>query len=81
MMAFMHAVFNPSFNASARPWRRRVTAPAMCWRLPAIVTLNRRLTRRQEKLNRDRRLVLLSDPVTMARLTIRVVRSGSILRG
>ncbi len=40
---FMHAVFNPSFNAPGNGnGYRASTVPVRCWRLPAIVTLNRR---------------------------------------
>lgn len=40
---FMHAVFNPSFNALATAMaRRHVTATVKFWISPANVTLNRR---------------------------------------
>ncbi len=35
---FMHAVFNPSFNALVLQWRPRVTAPVRCWKSPVITS-------------------------------------------
>jgi membrane glycosyltransferase len=39
---FMHAVFNPSFNALATAMATRVTVTVIFWRSPASVTLSRR---------------------------------------
>lgn len=52
-------------------WRRRVTAPAVL-EIARDRHVEQALNETPEKLNRDRRLVLLSDPVTMARLHYRV---------
>lgn len=54
-----------------RQWRPRVTAPAVL-EIARDRHVEQALNETPEKLNRDRRLVLLSDPVTMARLHYRV---------
>ncbi|ECI7114392.1 glucans biosynthesis glucosyltransferase MdoH [Salmonella enterica] len=69
---FMHAVFNPSLNALATAM---ATARHRASKVLEIVRdrhVEQALNETPEKLNRDRRLVLLSDPVTMARLHYRV---------
>lgn len=55
-------------------WRPRVTAPAGA-EIARDRHVEQALNETPEKLNRDRRLVLLSDPVTMARLHFRVWNS------
>ena len=69
---FMHAVFNPSFNALATAM---ATARHRHGRILDIARerhVEQALNETPDKLNRDRRLVLLSDPVTMSRLHYRV---------
>jgi membrane glycosyltransferase len=61
-----------------RQWRRRVTASQVL-EIARDRHVEQALNETPEKLNRDRRLVLLSDPVTMARLHYRVGRAGEIL--
>ncbi len=39
---FMHAVFNPSFNALATAMATARHRASQCWRSPAIATLSRR---------------------------------------
>ncbi len=69
---FMHALFHPSFNALA-------TALATSRHLKSDLLdhardrrVERALSEAPAKLSRDERLVLLSDPVTLARLHYRL---------
>ncbi len=77
----MHAVVSTS---SLSRWRDRDILPRVT--VPSVLEIARDRRVEQvaqnetpEKLNRDRRLVLLSDPVTMARLHYRVRNAREIL--
>ncbi len=78
---FMHAVFNPSLAPSPPQWPLRATVRRHILReSPASAMSSSALNETPDKLNRDRRLVLLSDPVTMSRLhTSRMGRAGETL--
>ena len=69
---FMHAVFNPSFNALATAMATARHRASKVLEIARDRHVEQALNETPEKLNRDRRLVLLSDPVTMARLHYRV---------
>jgi len=69
---FMHAVFNPSFNALATAMATARHRKGPILEIARDRHVEQALNETPEKLNRDRRLVLLSDPVTMARLHYRV---------
>jgi len=69
---FMHAVFNPSFNALATAMATARHRASQVLEIARDRHVEQALNEPPEKLNRDRRLVLLSDPVTMARLHYRV---------
>jgi membrane glycosyltransferase len=69
---FMHAVFNPSFNALATAMATARHRASQVLEIARDRHVEQALNETPEKLNRDRRLVLLSDPVTMARLHYRV---------
>lgn len=70
----MHAVFNPSFNALATLTAHGVTAGHIL-DIARERHVEQALNETPDKLNRDRRLVLLNDPVTMSRLHCRVWRA------
>ena len=72
---FMHAVFNPSFNALATAMATARHRASNVLEIARDRHVEQALNETPEKLNRDRRLVLLSDPVTMARLHYRVWNS------
>lgn len=72
---FMHAVFNPSFNATAMAMATARHRASKVLEIARDRHVEQALNETPEKLNRDRRLVLLSDPVTMARLHFRVWNS------
>ena len=72
---FMHAVFNPSFNALATAMATARHRASHVLEIARDRHVEQALNETPEKLNRDRRLVLLSDPVTMARLHYRVWNS------
>lgn len=72
---FMHAVFNPSFNALATAMATARHRVSNVLEIARDRHVEQALNETPEKLNRDRRLVLLSDPVTMARLHYRVWNS------
>lgn len=67
---FMHAVFNPSFNALATAMATARHRASKVLEIARDRHVEQALNETPEKLNRDRRLVLLSDPVTMARVCI-----------
>ena len=69
---FMHAVFNPSFNALATAMATARHRASKVLEIARDRHVEQALNETPEKLNRDRRLVLLSDPVTMSRLHYRV---------
>lgn len=69
---FMHAVFNPSLNALATAMATARHRASKVLEIARDRHVEQALNETPEKLNRDRRLVLLSDPVTMARLHYRV---------
>ncbi|PKH26286.1 glucans biosynthesis glucosyltransferase MdoH [Enterobacterales bacterium CwR94] len=71
---FMHAVFHPSFNAlaSAMATSRHLKSDVLEYARDRRV--EQALSESPEKLNRDQRLLLLSDPVTLARLHYRLWR-------
>lgn len=72
---FMHAVFNPSFNALATAMATARHRASKVLEIARDRHVEQALNETPEKLNRDRRPVLLSDPVTMARLHFRVWNS------
>jgi len=69
---FMHAVFNPSFNALATAMATARHRASQVLEIARDRHVEQALNETPEKLNRDRRLVLLSDPVTLSRLHYRV---------
>ena len=69
---FMHAVFNPSFNALATAMATARHRHGHILEIARERHVEQALNETPDKLNRDRRLVLLSDPVTMSRLHYRV---------
>jgi membrane glycosyltransferase len=69
---FMHAVFNPAFNALAIGMATARHRASQVLEIARDRHVEQALNETPEKLNRDRRLVLLSDPVTLARLHYRV---------
>ena len=69
---FMHAVFNPSFNALATAMATARHRESQVLEIARDRHVEQALNDTPDKLNRDRRLVLLSDPVTMSRLHYRV---------
>jgi len=69
---FMHAVFNPSFNALATAMATARHRASQVLEIARDRHVEQALNETPDKLNRDRRLVLLSDPVTMSRLHYRV---------
>ncbi len=69
---FMHAVFNPSFNALATAMATARHRQGHILEIARERHVEQALNETPDKLNRDRRLVLLSDPVTMSRLHYRV---------
>ncbi|MNC35841.1 Glucans biosynthesis glucosyltransferase H [compost metagenome] len=69
---FMHAVFNPSFNALATAMATARHRASNVLEIARDRHVEQALNETPEKLNRDRRLVLLSDPVTLSRLHYRV---------
>jgi membrane glycosyltransferase len=69
---FMHAVFHPSFNALATAMATARHRASHVLEIARDRHVEQALNETPDKLNRDRRLVLLSDPVTMARLHYRV---------
>lgn len=69
---FMHAVFNPSFNALATAMATARHRQGHITEIARERHVEQALNETPDKLNRDRRLVLLSDPVTMSRLHYRV---------
>ncbi len=76
---FMHAVFNPSFNALATAMATARHRHGQILDIARERHVEQALNETPDKLNRDRRLVLLSDPVTLSRLHYRVGRAGEIL--
>ncbi len=68
----MHAVFHPSFNALATAMATARHRASHVLEIARDRHVEQALNDTPEKLNRDRRLVLLSDPVTMARMHYRV---------
>ncbi|WP_075180957.1 glucans biosynthesis glucosyltransferase MdoH [Pantoea sp. 1.19] len=73
---FMHAVFHPAFNAlaSALATSRHLRSDVLEYARDRRV--EQALGESPEKLNRDQRLLLLSDPVTLARLHYRLWQSA-----
>ena len=69
---FMHAVFNPSFNALATAMATARHRSGHILEIARERHVEQALNETPDKLTRDRRLVLLSDPVTMARMHYRV---------
>ena len=69
---FMHAVFNPSFNALATAMATARHRHGHILDIARERHVEQALNETPDKLNRDRRLVLLSDPVTMSRMHYRV---------
>ena len=69
---FMHAVFHPSFNALATAMATARHRASAVLEIARDRHVEQALNETPDKLNRDRRLVLLSDPVTLARLHYRV---------
>ena len=69
---FMHAVFNPSYNALATAMATARHRASHVLEIARDRHVEQALNETPDKLNRDRRLVLLSDPVTMARMHYRV---------
>lgn len=74
----MHAVFNPSFNALATAMATARHRASKVLEIARDRHVEQALNETPEKLNRDRRTVLLNDPVTMARLHFRVWNSPEI---
>jgi membrane glycosyltransferase len=68
----MHAVFNPSFNALATAMATARHRASDILEIARDRHVEQALNETPDKLNRDRRLVLLSDPVTLSRLHYRV---------
>ncbi|HCR5873003.1 TPA: glucan biosynthesis glucosyltransferase H, partial [Shigella flexneri] len=66
---------NPSFNALATAMATARHRASKVLEIARDRHVEQALNETPEKLNRDRRLVLLSDPVTMARLHFRVWNS------
>ncbi len=69
---FMHAVFNPSFNALATAMATARHRESKVLEIARDRHVEQALNETPDKLTRDRRLVLLSDPMTMARMHYRV---------
>ena len=69
---FMHAVFNPSFNALATAMATARHRASHVLEIARDRHVEQALNETPDKLNRDRRLVLLSDPVTLSRMHYRV---------
>ena len=69
---FMHAVFNPSFNAlaSAMATSRHLKSDVLEFARDRQV--DQALSESPAKLDRDRRLALISDPVTLSRMHYRL---------
>ncbi|WP_338562813.1 glucans biosynthesis glucosyltransferase MdoH [Erwinia sp. E_sp_B04_7] len=69
---FMHAVFNPSFNAlaSAMATSRHLKSDVLEFARDRMV--DQALSESPAKLDRDRRLALMSDPVTLSRMHYRL---------
>lgn len=69
---FMHAVFNPSFNAlaSAMATSRHLKSDVLEFARDRQV--DQALSESPAKLDRDRRLALISDPVTLSRMHFRL---------
>ena len=68
----MHAVFNPSFNALATAMATSRHLKSQVLEIARDRHVDQALNETPEKLNRDRRLVLFSDPVTLSRLHYRL---------
>ncbi len=69
---FMHAVFNPSYNALATAMATARHRASQVLEIARDRHVEQALNETPDKLTRDRRLVLLSDPVTMSRMHYRV---------
>jgi len=69
---FMHAVFNPSFNALATAMATARHRASDVLEIARDRHVEQALNDTPDKLTRDRRLVLLSDPVTLSRMHYRV---------
>jgi membrane glycosyltransferase len=69
---FMHAVFNPALNALATAMATARHRTGHILEIARDRHVEQALNETPDKLTRDRRLVLLSDPVTMSRLHYRV---------
>jgi membrane glycosyltransferase len=69
---FMHAVFNPSYNALAIAMATARHRASQVLEIARDRHVEQALNETPDKLTRDRRLVLLSDPVTMSRMHYRV---------
>lgn len=69
---FMHAVFNPALNALAAAMATARHRPGPILEIARDRHVEQALNEMPDKLTRDRRLVLLSDPVTLSRLHYRV---------
>ncbi|WP_158783106.1 glucans biosynthesis glucosyltransferase MdoH [Pantoea sp. BAV 3049] len=69
---FMHAVFNPSFNAlaSAMATSRHLKSDVL--EFARDRQIDQALSESPKKLDRDRRLALISDPVTLSRMHYRL---------
>ncbi|VTN15690.1 Glucans biosynthesis glucosyltransferase H [Raoultella terrigena] len=78
---FMHAVFNPSFNALATAMATARHRHGPILDIARERHVEQALNETPDKLNRDRRLVLLSDPVPVAPALSRMGRAGEILFG
>jgi membrane glycosyltransferase len=74
--------FNPSFNALATAMATARHRHGHILDIARERHVEQALNETPDKLNRDRRLVLLSDPVTMSRCTIACgLRRRNTLRG
>ena len=69
---FMHAVFNPAFNALATAMATARHRMSDVLEIARDRHVEQALNETPDKLNRDRRLVLLSDPVTLSRMHYRL---------
>lgn len=69
---FMLAVFHPTYNALATAMATARHGKSDVLEIARDRHVEQALNETPDKLNRDRRLVLLSDPMTMARMHYRV---------
>ncbi len=73
---FMHAVFNPSFNALATAMATARHKQSALLDHARDRRVDQALSDAPEKLNRDQRLQLISDPVVLARVHTRLWESA-----